>query len=129
MWAVPKGEALFQIDSIPSFAKGVARGDLVRATPGEEGMQFQGIVQPSGHSTVRVAVKRPEDVRPARELLEQVGCSVETDGALWLVFVDVPPTLPLESLRRALEPGRKQRRWTYKELCVAGKTRRRKFKP
>jgi hypothetical protein len=119
LWALPKGEGLFQIDNIPFFATGVAWGDIISASQEEGAFRFQEIVQPSGHSTLRVAISEAADVPAVRALFAQKGCSVEQSHLPRLVAVDVPPSVPLESLRVVLEAGRAQGRWDYEEACLA----------
>jgi hypothetical protein len=119
LWALPKGEGLFQVDNIPFFATGVALGDLVSATPEEGAFRFQEVVHPSGHSTLRVAISEAADVPAVRALFEQKGCSVEQSHLPRLIAIDVLPSVPLESLRPVLETGREQGRWDYEEACLA----------
>ena len=119
MWALPKGKGLFQVDNIPFFATDIALGDIVSATEEEGAFRFQEVVQPSGHSTLRVAISQAADVPAVRALFEQKGCSVEQSHLPRLIAVDVPSSVPLESLRPLLEAGRKQDRWDYEEACLA----------
>ncbi|MFY0529330.1 DUF4265 domain-containing protein [Archangium gephyra] len=119
LWALPKGEGLFQVDNIPFFATGVALGDVVSATPEEGAFCFQAVVHPSGHSTLRLAISEAADVPAVRALFEHKGCSVEQSHLPRLIAVDVPPSVPLESLRLVLDAGREQERWDYEEACLA----------
>jgi|SRR6218665_640495 len=119
LWALPKGGGHFQLDNIPFFATGVAWGDIVSASREEGAFRFQEVVQSSGHSTLRVAISEPADVPAVRALFEQKGCSVEQSHLPRLIAVDVPPSVPLESLRPVLEAGREQGRWDYEEACLA----------
>jgi hypothetical protein len=119
LWALPKGEGLFQVDNIPFFATGVAVGDLVSATPEEGAFLFQDVVQASGHSTLRLAISEAADVPAVRALFEQKGCSVEQSHLPRLIALDVPPSVPLGSLRPVLMAGQEQGRWDYEEACLA----------
>lgn len=119
LWALPKGEGLFQVDNIPFFATGVAVGDLVSATPEEGAFRFQDVVQASGHSTLRLAISEAADVPAVRALFEQKGCSVEQSHLPRLIAIDVPPSVPLDSLRPVLIAGQEQGRWDYEEACLA----------
>lgn len=119
VWALPRGGGRFQVDNIPFFAQGVAWGDIVLATPEEAAFRFQEVIQPSGHSTLRVAISETADVASVRTLLEQQGCSVEQSHLPRLIAVDVPPLVQLDALRALLEAGRVQERWDYEEACLA----------
>jgi hypothetical protein len=119
LWALPKGEGLFQVDNIPFFATGVAVGDIVSAFQEEGAFRFQEVVHASGHSTLRVAISEATDVPAVRALFEQKGCSVEQSHLPRLIAVDVPPSVPLGSLRPVLVAGQEQGRWDYEEACLA----------
>ena len=119
LWALPKGDGLFQVDNIPFFATGVAVGDIVLATQEEGAILFQEVVQASGHSTLRVAISEAGDVPAVRALFEQKGCSVEQSHLPRLIAVDVPASIPLGSLRPILVAGQEQGRWDYEEACLA----------
>ena len=119
LWALPKGDGLFQVDNIPFFATGVAVGDIVLAAQVDGAILFQEVVQASGHSTLRVAISEAADVPAVRALFEQKGCSVEQSHLPRLIAVDVPPSIPLGSLRPILVAGQEQGRWDYEEACLA----------
>jgi Domain of unknown function (DUF4265) len=119
LWALPLNEGHFQVDNIPFFATGVSLGDIVSATQEEGAFRFQEIVQPSGHSTFRVAISEAADVPAVRAIIEQKGCSVEQSHLPRLIAVDVPPSIPLDSILPVLEAGREQGRWDYEEACLA----------
>lgn len=55
LWAAPTSDGQFVIDSVPFFAKGIARRDQVTAVQSEEGLlAVNEVRQRSGHSTFRI---------------------------------------------------------------------------
>lgn len=123
LWAAQVGEGLFRIANIPFFARGIALGDIVSAVQEEQAdegvLRFGQVVQPSGHSTLRVVVYDEAQVLAMCTLLKQMGCSTERSHLPRLVAVDVPPEVSLDALRNVLAPGREQERWDYEEACLA----------
>jgi hypothetical protein len=119
LWARSVGEGLFKIDNIPFFATGVAVDDVVAAIPDRGVLQYKDVVQPSGHSTLRIIVYEESQAAEVRALFKRMGCSTELSHVPGLIAVDVPPSVSLESLRRMLDEGRSQGRWDYEEACLA----------
>jgi hypothetical protein len=117
LWTIPLGEGLYRIENIPFFARGIARGDIVSAVEEEEALIFQGVEAPSGHSTIRLIVYNEDTVPAVVERFEKLGCVSEITFNK-LVALDVPPSLPLESLRERLDLGFTQGTWDYEEACI-----------
>lgn len=123
IWAIKVGEGRYKLDNIPFFARELALGDIVSAVP-EEGadegiLRYQQVLAPSGHSTFRVLVQEEAHVPEVHGLLEQLGCGTEQSHLPRLVAIDIPPSVSLERVRQALEPGRTLERWEHEEACVA----------
>lgn len=119
LWARPLGEGLFQIDNVPFFAKGIAWGDIVSASELEQELRFLAVVRPSGHSTLRLLINDEKDVPSVKALLEKLGCAIERSHIPGLISVDVPPTVPMTTLKSVLDDGEAQGRWGYEEACLA----------
>ncbi|AEI64121.1 DUF4265 domain-containing protein [Corallococcus macrosporus] len=118
LWARPLGEGLYQLDNVPFFAKGVACEDVVSAEDVGGELLFQEVVRPSGHATLRLIVHDEEDVPAVKALLEEHGCAVERSHVPGLISVDVPPTVPLDTLKPLLDEGEDAERWGYEEACL-----------
>lgn len=117
LWGTPSGEGLFRIENIPFFARGLARGDIVSAVNEQDQLRFQEVVESSGHSTIRLLVRREESVPSIVERFESHGCDCEiTFGKL--VALDVPPSVPLDALLEKLDLGFAQSEWEYEEACI-----------
>lgn len=119
LWAIPVGEGLFQLDNIPFFANEVALGDVVSAVPEGGELRFQKVVRPSGHSTLRLIIYDKDEVPAVRKLLEERGCPSEGSHIPGLISVDVPPSIPLATLRPMLDEGEARERWGYEEACLS----------
>jgi hypothetical protein len=122
LWALQVGEGRYQLDNIPFFARDLAWGDVVSAVPeegAEEGvLRYDQVLQPSGHSTFRILVHDETQVSELCGLLEHLGCDTERSHLPRLVAMDIPPSVPLATVRQALSPGVSQERWEYEESCL-----------
>jgi hypothetical protein len=118
LWAVRVGDGLFQIDNIPFFVHGIAVNDIVSAAPEEGVFRYKEVVQPSGHGTIRLIVSETSDVQAVRDLFRQLGCSSELSHLPRLIAVDVPPSVPLQELKKVLDAGQEQDRWGYEGACL-----------
>jgi hypothetical protein len=118
LWAVPVGEGLFRIDNIPFFAQSIALGDIVAASPEEGLLRFKGVVQPSGHSTVRLIIYDEPEVPKILEHFNQLGCESERSHIPGLIALDVPTSISWSVIQRELEAGHAQARWDYEEACL-----------
>jgi hypothetical protein len=118
LWAISLGDGLYKVENIPFFAMGLAVGDVVSVEPVQGLLRFKGVVQPSGHKTMRVIVYDKREVPAVRELLKKQGCDVEQSHIPGLISVDVPPAVSLPELRQILDEGEAQERWGYEEAWL-----------
>lgn len=118
LWAVPVSEGLFRIDNIPFFARSIALGDVVSAVTEQGLLHFKEVVRPSGHSTLRIIVYDESGVPAVLEHFIRLGCSGEGSHIPGLIALDVPPSVPMDVLRRELDAGQAQQRWDYEEACL-----------
>ena len=105
IWAEPLGSERYRIESCPFFAYGLSRDDVVHA-PGRPPW-IDGVVEKSGHRTLRLALDADEDlsaprVRDLFAKLVEMGCTHETLRPK-LVAIDVPPSAPLDEVAARLE--------------------------
>jgi len=127
MWARPVSDSTFKIDNTPFFAKGVSAGDIVTAEQTSGGLVFKDLVQPSGHSTVRVVVFRGDRndaevqalVGHVRESLKSLGCSTELSHIPNLFSVDIPPGVDYSSVSALLSRKEGDGILEYEEACLA----------
>ncbi len=127
LWASRVSDSTFKIDNIPFFAKLISCGDIVAAEQTNMGIIFRELVQPSGHSTVRVIVHRCDRsddqlhaaVEDVRQVLRVMGCSVELSHIPGLIAVDVPPEVNYESVAAFLSQKERDGLLGYEEACLA----------
>ncbi|MNH15018.1 hypothetical protein D3C79_746230 [compost metagenome] len=97
LWAKPV-EGGYQVDNIPFYVYGIAPGDII-GTRDEDGETWFDTLRSSGASSVfRVIVKPPETVDQVRAALLDFGCQCETEQAVKMLAVEVPPTRSLDTL-------------------------------
>jgi hypothetical protein len=117
LWALPEGDG-FKLDNIPFYVQGYAWGDVVAATPDEDGLlRVRGLIQPSGHSTVRLWFRDPGDVPAVRQTLRAMNCGSELDRSR-LVAVDVPATVDYGMVREYLDEKESVGVFEYEEACL-----------
>lgn len=127
MWASRVGNSTFKIDNIPFFAKSISCGDIVAAEQTNTGLIFRELVQPSGHSTVRIIVHRgnrsDEQLRTVvddvAQALRALGCTTELSHIPSLIAVDVPPEVNYQSVAAFLSGKEHEGLLRYEEACLA----------
>ena len=117
LWALPSGKG-FKLDNIPFYAKGVSFGDVVSAKEVDSCLRMLELLEPSGHSTVRLWFSSEQEVQPTREALKSMGCSSEISDQSKLVAVDIPPAISYEEIRAYLDEGESNGKWDYEEACL-----------
>ncbi len=120
LWATPVGENRYRLENSPFFAYGVSWLDVVEAAPDAVGqLVLSGVVQKSGHRTVRVIFASGIESAEARSVLEELvrlGCSYEGYNPRY-VSVDVPPEADLAAVAEYLT--RTGQRWEYADPTYA----------
>ena len=116
LWAAPiKGET-YRIESIPFFVYGVSLGDIVKASPDGEGrLQFEKVLQPSGHKTLRARsddfIKHATRLKSVISHLRKLSSDVEVLNSR-LLAIDIPPSANLETITKYLT-NRAKVSWEY----------------
>jgi Domain of unknown function (DUF4265) len=119
VWAIPDS-AGYIIDNIPFYIKSIALEDMVSARQGADGqLWFETLLEPSGHSTVRLWFDSATDVQRIRDELRALGCRSELSELPRLVAVDIPPNVPYSIIRPKLEEGERAGYFEYEEACLA----------
>lgn len=117
LWAIPRGEG-FKLDNIPFYAKGAALDDVVSANEVNGCLYVDGVLKPSGHSTVRLWFAEKDDVQVVRAELKSMGCVSEISDNPRLVAIDIPPDVKYENIRDYLDVGEAEGKWDYQEACL-----------
>jgi len=105
VWADPEGDNVFVLRNVPTFAKGLSYGDVVKAGIENGVPVFEEVVRRGGHSTYRIYAKsnrRSPDVMSVLQALEKMHCDMEpaTDK---IVNIDVLPEADIYAVYRTLE--------------------------
>lgn len=117
LWALPTGKG-FKLDNIPFYAKGVSFGDVVSAEEVDDCLCMEGLLESSGHSTVRLWFASEHLIQPERDTLKAMGCSSEVSDQPRLLAVDIPPDISYEKIRSYLDDGESHGKWDYEESCL-----------
>lgn len=108
--AVELGGGLLRLTTAPTFAHGLANGDVVRAVQWQDALWVDALHEPSGRSVVRVVGLGGRSTAAAEALVQEWGCDVRA-GQLGLTVVDVPAGVCVQVVLQALEPGRRDGLW------------------
>jgi Domain of unknown function (DUF4265) len=111
--ATEVGDHRFRLESVPAFAFGLAKADVVSV--GHYGAEawIERLVEASGHSTVRVIALRPNTIEAPVRALEALGCSTSPTVIDRMVAVDVPPTADFDAVRAYLATGQEASKWDF----------------
>lgn len=115
VWAESLGEGKYRIDNIPFFTYGISCDDIVEAELVDGEMLFKQVLQPSGHTKVRVYVFNPNDVATIRNEFKAFGCESEGSRLPKLFSLDIPASVEYSKIRAELERGSAEKRWEYEE--------------
>jgi hypothetical protein len=111
--ATEVGDHRYRLETAPSFAFGLAKGDIVRVAHYGAEIWVEELVEPSGHSTVRVIALGPNSVSAPEKALEDFGCSTSKSLIDGMIVVDVPPSVDFDSVRSYLVAGREESKWDF----------------
>jgi hypothetical protein len=121
LWAEALGNGRYQVNSIPFFAKGLSRCDVVSTHSDSNSiLTYDGVISRGGHSTYRFVVYEglSSEQISAREscltTLSELGCSFEA-GSPHFVAVDVPPSSNTAAVYDVLELGFELGVWDFDE--------------
>lgn len=124
LWALPKGERIFELHNTPFFAKGLAYLDLVAVEEVEGRVLVKHVIQHSMRSTYRVLVNPgvSESTFNARFIhLSDLGCSYESYVTPdWTLYAwDVPHGV-VDSAYRIFDAGERDGVWSFEEGHFGG---------
>lgn len=117
-WAKKVGD-YYQLDSILFYAANYSWGDVVKVEDRNGELYVIGLVEESGHSTIRIIFYENENINGAIERLKDMGCDYEVSNISSLIAVDVPPQVNYNELRSFLDEGEENELWSYEESCLA----------
>lgn len=116
MWASKMGEH-YRIENIPFLIRDIAFHDVVKAEEVDGILEATGIVEESGHSTVRIFFLS-DKLKEVRAFLKNQGCGSEK-GSDKFIAVDIPPEVEYKLIKEYLEKGEEKGFWEYEEGCLA----------
>lgn len=95
LWADDLGGGRYRLDNTPWYAYGISWRDIVEAKPDAGGqLQFQKIVEKSGHRTIRITADEPFSDKWLQEIVG-LGCTYEGANRKY-IGIDLPPGIDLE---------------------------------
>jgi len=118
MWGYEVESGLYSLDNVPFFANGVSWKDVVSVERKDNELHFNGVIQPSGHSVLRVIAYDQSMTAKIHEELRKLGCGTEQSHLPSLLSVDVPPSVQIRPILEFLSKGFEDDLWDYEEACM-----------
>lgn len=119
LWAKVSEGGMFEIDSIPFFAKLVSLGDRVFADKDAQGdLIYRAHASYSKHSTIRIVFFDADRVSQTRKMMSEMGCSTELSHNPKLIAVDIPPNVEVSRIYEILKEGEEKGHWEYEEGSI-----------
>jgi hypothetical protein len=118
VWATETTNGGFIIDNIPFFTRQATYGDVVEVRRMGEELYYVTTRERSGNSLLRVVFFDGHDPSGLRSDLAKLGCSTEQSHLRSLIAVNVPPTVPIDEVRRLLNEGCSKGIWDYEEAIL-----------
>jgi len=114
-----KIDIFYQILSVPSFAKNLAYGDIVKVELDEDEYHFEELVKESGHSVIHIVFFNLSDKEEIITTLEEFGCRVNTNIADNYLAIDIPPLITYLNIKAYLDKQQMQNILDYSESCLS----------
>lgn len=124
MWARVVGPGLFRLENAPLFVRGVAHGDVVRASTEDPDAwpEYIETVEWSGNYTLRVIPFRAGplggSLQAVLDAFSPLGVTGEGGGNYPIVALTVPPDADLVAVKTLFRAGAADGRWDIEEACI-----------
>lgn len=105
----------YVVENIPFYVRGIASGDIVSAVESDGFLEFNQVIERSGHGTVRILVNNVDDVSSVRAHLLGLGAESEVSNIDTLFAVDIPPDADVNAILEYLRRGEKLEVFAYEE--------------
>lgn len=97
LWA-KQVEGGYLVDSIPFYAYGIAPGDIISTLDEGEQSWFCALLNNGGSTVFRVLAKVPGSLDQVRAALLEFGCPSEVEQAVKMLAVEVPASVPIDTM-------------------------------
>lgn len=119
LWVEPTEQrGVVRILNTPFYVNGIAFLDLITVTHTDNQIQFESVVEHSGHSTYRIHITgslEEDGWKTYWKQLEQLGCRYEESLKPHLLAIDVPPSADGKMVYIVLETGERIGVWQFDE--------------
>lgn len=112
VWGERDGDRL-RVANIPWFVTDLAIDDVIEAHDVDGMLEFDRVVERSGHSTLRVVLFDESETQALRDRLRELGCDSELSHLARFISVDVPPEVDMKPVLDVLVPGEEGQRWEF----------------
>jgi hypothetical protein len=109
----------YQLDNILFYAPGYSSGDVVEVEDRNGELFVVGLIEESGHTTVRIIFYEDDIINSTMIKLEELGCMWEGSNMPTLMSVDIASDIDYAPVKRFLDEGEERDLWGYEESCLA----------
>lgn len=117
-WAEKIGDH-YKLNNILFYAPEYSWGDIVSVEEKDGELFVTGLIEESGHTTVRIIFYDEEVLEPTVTWLQKMGCSYEGSNISSLIAVDIPSAVDYSLIRQFLDEGERNEKWGFEESCLA----------
>ncbi len=122
LWCVPVDDAKghYRVDNVPLFVLGVAWRDLILAEREDGSLVYRAVLEPSGHSVLRVLIDPDADPEAFAIALTERGAGVQRTPIESLLTVDLAPDFDAAELLLWLDEAEAAGLLEWEEGALSG---------
>ena len=113
----------YQMKAIPRFAKNVAYNDIIAVEQADDGLWFEDLITPSGHSVVHIVLFKPDAFSNLYSKLVAACVNIEWVHKNTYLAVDVPSNILYTDLKRILDEEFVLGNIDFSEACLSERHR------
>jgi hypothetical protein len=110
---------LYQVVSIPAFAKNIAYGDIVKVELENGEYHFEELVKESGHSVVHIVILNADSRQKIISILNNHHCEVNTTVGDNYLVVDIPPLVSYTGIKKILDSEKMNKNIDFSESTLS----------
>jgi hypothetical protein len=121
LWAEPLGGDRYRVDNTPWFVRGTSADDVVRATPGADGvLWFAETLEQSGRQTIRIIPRTAGPLNGDRQAVLDAFAGLDVSGEglndqLRIVALDIGPDVDIAAAKKLCIDGEVDGWWYFEE--------------
>ncbi len=112
-------EDRYVLDNVLFYATEYALGDVISVSKINDEWYATGLIEESGHSTIRLLFYDLDTRDKTRAYFQNKGCRSEISNIDLLIALDLPSNISYRKIKNYLEKGEEDRKWEYQEAAIS----------